>query len=161
MFVFFFTSSRFVGPPLASARSGLLPRDTAGGQRDCQRNRTPATAQPIPTQAGCCPSVQGDLNRYHRPHCSYCESDMYNRSFSSQSLDFSTKRMIHEGPLTWKVNKDKQIGQRISLDTWSLMGLVSYPFNHTSLRPSHQRFKHCCCQTASSFYRGARTTGCS
>lgn len=111
--VFFFTSSRFVGPPLASARSGLLPRDTAGGQRDCQRNRTPATAQPIPTQAGCCPSVQGDLNRYRRPHCSYCESDMSNRSFSSQSLDFSTKRMIHEGPLTWKVNKDKQIGQRV------------------------------------------------
>ncbi|KAF3837235.1 hypothetical protein F7725_004699 [Dissostichus mawsoni] len=26
-----------------------------------------------------------------------------------KSLDLTTKRMIHEGPLTWKVNKDKQI----------------------------------------------------
>uniref|UniRef100_A0A8D2ZQJ4 Rho guanine nucleotide exchange factor (GEF) 11 n=1 Tax=Scophthalmus maximus TaxID=52904 RepID=A0A8D2ZQJ4_SCOMX len=28
-----------------------------------------------------------------------------------KSLDLTTKRMIHEGPLTWKVSKDKQIGQ--------------------------------------------------
>lgn len=28
-----------------------------------------------------------------------------------QNLDLSTKRMIHEGPLTWKVSKDKQIGE--------------------------------------------------
>lgn len=31
----------------------------------------------------------------------------------SQSLDLTTKRMIHEGPLTWKVSKDKQIGQYV------------------------------------------------
>ncbi|CAF97027.1 unnamed protein product [Tetraodon nigroviridis] len=32
-------------------------------------------------------------------------------SFASvlQNLDLTTKRMIHEGPLTWKVSKDKQI----------------------------------------------------
>lgn len=40
--------------------------------------------------------------------------------------------MIHEGPLTWKVNKDKQIGQYICMDTfcidtYSLISLVSYP----------------------------------
>lgn len=40
--------------------------------------------------------------------------------------------MIHEGPLTWKVSKDKQIGQYLWLntfciDTYSLIGLVSYP----------------------------------
>lgn len=28
----------------------------------------------------------------------------------SQSLDLTTKRMIHEGPLMWKISKDKQIG---------------------------------------------------
>lgn len=28
-----------------------------------------------------------------------------------QNLDLSAKRMIHEGPLTWKVSKDKQIGE--------------------------------------------------
>lgn len=33
----------------------------------------------------------------------------------SQNLDLSTKRMIHEGPLTWKVNKDKQIGKKHEL----------------------------------------------
>lgn len=27
-----------------------------------------------------------------------------------QSLDLSTKRLIHEGSLTWKINKDKRIG---------------------------------------------------
>lgn len=54
----------------------------------------------------------------------------------SQSLDFSTKRMIHEGPLTWKVNKDKQIGERVCPDTCRLMSLVSRPLNHTSVCPS-------------------------
>lgn len=33
----------------------------------------------------------------------------------SQNLDLSTKRMIHEGPLTWKVSKDKQIGKKHEL----------------------------------------------
>lgn len=35
----------------------------------------------------------------------------------SQNLDLSTKRMIHEGPLTWKVSKDKQIGKKHELRT--------------------------------------------
>lgn len=56
---FIFSFSRYVGPPLAPARPGVLQRDTAGRQRSRQGNRTPATPQPIPTQAGRCPSIQG------------------------------------------------------------------------------------------------------
>ncbi|MEQ2213108.1 hypothetical protein XENOCAPTIV_009913, partial [Xenoophorus captivus] len=35
----------------------------------------------------------------------------------AKSLDLTTKRMIHEGPLIWKVNKDKQID--VEEDRWS------------------------------------------
>lgn len=27
-----------------------------------------------------------------------------------QNLDLTKRRMVHEGPLSWKVNKDKTIG---------------------------------------------------
>lgn len=30
--------------------------------------------------------------------------------FSQQSLDLTTRRMIHEGPLTWRISKDKTLG---------------------------------------------------
>ena len=31
-------------------------------------------------------------------------------SFSDQNLDLTKRTMVHEGPLSWKVNKDKTIG---------------------------------------------------
>lgn len=50
-------------------------------------------------------------------------------SCPSQGLDLTTKRMIHEGPLTWKVNKDKQIGQNLPVDTYSHQ-FVCVPLTH-------------------------------
>lgn len=40
--------------------------------------------------------------------------------------------MIHEGPLTWKISKDKQIGQCPRSVQCSLMSLFFMPFNGTS-----------------------------
>uniref|UniRef100_A0A3B5B5H3 Rho guanine nucleotide exchange factor 11 n=1 Tax=Stegastes partitus TaxID=144197 RepID=A0A3B5B5H3_9TELE len=40
----------------------------------------------------------------------------------SLSLDLTTKRMIHEGPLTWKISKDKQIEiQALLLSDWLVL----------------------------------------
>ncbi|XP_069578334.1 rho guanine nucleotide exchange factor 11 isoform X4 [Brachyistius frenatus] len=39
-----------------------------------------------------------------------------------KSLDLTTKRMIHEGPLTWRVSKDKQIEiQALLLSDWLIL----------------------------------------
>ncbi|XP_008296120.1 rho guanine nucleotide exchange factor 11 isoform X2 [Stegastes partitus] len=39
-----------------------------------------------------------------------------------KSLDLTTKRMIHEGPLTWKISKDKQIEiQALLLSDWLVL----------------------------------------
>lgn len=49
----------------------------------------------------------------HTQRYCYGDADVYHFVFclSSQSLDLTSKRMIHEGPLTWKVNKDKTLGK--------------------------------------------------
>lgn len=31
-----------------------------------------------------------------------------------QSLDLTSRRMIHEGPLTWRISKDKTVGMDLS-----------------------------------------------
>ncbi|XP_027143610.1 rho guanine nucleotide exchange factor 11 isoform X3 [Larimichthys crocea] len=51
-----------------------------------------------------------------------------------KSLDFSTKRMIHEGPLTWKVNKDKQIEIQALLLSDCLVLLQRGPDDRLQLR---------------------------
>ena len=32
-------------------------------------------------------------------------------SFLPQNLDITKKKLVHEGPLTWRVTKDKAIGE--------------------------------------------------
>ncbi|XP_051255922.1 rho guanine nucleotide exchange factor 11 isoform X7 [Dicentrarchus labrax] len=51
-----------------------------------------------------------------------------------KSLDLSTKRMIHEGPLTWKVNKDKQIEIQALLLSDCLVLLQRGPDDRLQLR---------------------------
>ncbi|KAM9335843.1 rho guanine nucleotide exchange factor 11 [Symphorus nematophorus] len=51
-----------------------------------------------------------------------------------KSLDFSTKRMIHEGPLTWKVSKDKQIEIQALLLSDCLVLLQRGPDDRLQLR---------------------------
>lgn len=36
-------------------------------------------------------------------------------SLHTQNLDLTKKKMVHEGPLSWKVNKDKTIGMFLTL----------------------------------------------
>lgn len=50
----------------------------------------------------------------HTQRYCYGDADVYHFVFclSSQSLDLTSKRMIHEGPLTWKVSKDKTLGKK-------------------------------------------------
>lgn len=31
--------------------------------------------------------------------------------FSLQSLDLTARRMVHEGPLSWRISKDKSLGR--------------------------------------------------
>lgn len=56
---FWFSLSWVIRPPLASARTGLLPGNTTGRQRGCPGNRTPSAPRSVPAQTGCCSSVQG------------------------------------------------------------------------------------------------------
>ncbi|XP_030287729.1 rho guanine nucleotide exchange factor 11 isoform X4 [Sparus aurata] len=51
-----------------------------------------------------------------------------------KNLDLSTKRMIHEGPLTWKVNKDKQIEIQALLLSDCLVLLQRGPDDRLQLR---------------------------
>uniref|UniRef100_UPI001A9925A8 rho guanine nucleotide exchange factor 11 n=1 Tax=Gasterosteus aculeatus aculeatus TaxID=481459 RepID=UPI001A9925A8 len=51
-----------------------------------------------------------------------------------KSLDLSTKRMIHEGPLTWKVSKDKQIEIQALLLSDCLLLLQRGPDDRLQLR---------------------------
>ncbi|XP_034086309.1 rho guanine nucleotide exchange factor 11 isoform X3 [Gymnodraco acuticeps] len=51
-----------------------------------------------------------------------------------KGLDLTTKRMIHEGPLTWKVNKDKQIEIQALLLSDSLLLLQRGPDDRLLLR---------------------------
>ncbi|KAI3376251.1 hypothetical protein L3Q82_016760, partial [Scortum barcoo] len=51
-----------------------------------------------------------------------------------KSLDLTTKRMIHEGPLTWKVNKDKQIEIQALLLSDCLVLLQRGPDDRLQLR---------------------------
>ncbi|KAK5858612.1 hypothetical protein PBY51_002739 [Eleginops maclovinus] len=51
-----------------------------------------------------------------------------------KSLDLTTKRMIHEGPLTWKVSKDKQIEIQALLLSDSLVLLQRGPDDRLLLR---------------------------
>ncbi|XP_076580787.1 rho guanine nucleotide exchange factor 11 isoform X2 [Chaetodon auriga] len=51
-----------------------------------------------------------------------------------KSLDFSSKRMIHEGPLTWKVSKDKQIEIQALLLSDCLVLLQRGPDDRLQLR---------------------------
>ncbi|XP_033961817.1 rho guanine nucleotide exchange factor 11 isoform X5 [Pseudochaenichthys georgianus] len=51
-----------------------------------------------------------------------------------KGLDLTTKRMIHEGPLTWKVNKDKQIEIQALLLSDSLVLLQRGPDDRLLLR---------------------------
>ncbi|XP_031706950.1 rho guanine nucleotide exchange factor 11 isoform X5 [Anarrhichthys ocellatus] len=51
-----------------------------------------------------------------------------------KSLDLSTKRMIHEGPLTWKVSKDKQIEIQALLLSDCLVLLQRGPDDRLQLR---------------------------
>ncbi|XP_074555282.1 rho guanine nucleotide exchange factor 11 isoform X3 [Halichoeres trimaculatus] len=51
-----------------------------------------------------------------------------------KSLDLTTKRMIHEGPLTWKVSKDKQIEIQALLLSDSLVLLQRGPDDRLQLR---------------------------
>ncbi|XP_068611825.1 LOW QUALITY PROTEIN: rho guanine nucleotide exchange factor 11 [Brachionichthys hirsutus] len=51
-----------------------------------------------------------------------------------KSLDLSTKRMVHEGPLTWKVSKDKQIEIQALLLSDCLVLLQRGPDDRLQLR---------------------------
>lgn len=51
-----------------------------------------------------------------------------------KSLDLTTKRMIHEGPLTWKVNKDKQLEIQALLLSDCLVLLQRGPDDRLQLR---------------------------
>ncbi|XP_056298367.1 rho guanine nucleotide exchange factor 11 isoform X3 [Pseudoliparis swirei] len=51
-----------------------------------------------------------------------------------KSLDLSTKRMIHEGPLTWKVSKDKQMEIQALLLSDCLLLLQRGPDDRLQLR---------------------------
>lgn len=162
----FYFCSRRTRPPLAAACSGVLQRDPTDHQRGCQGNRAPPTAEPIPTQARRCPSVQGGHMVDSDPPASHIRvayikihpSSFFSFFFCpvSQNLDFSTKRMIHEGPLTWKVSKDKQIGEK---DIFFFLIVHMSNRNIESFYSLHQRFKRCCCPTAWSSFRGAPMIG--
>nr|XP_046236179.1 rho guanine nucleotide exchange factor 11 isoform X1 [Scatophagus argus] len=51
-----------------------------------------------------------------------------------KSLDFSTKRLIHEGPLTWRISKDKQIEIQALLLSDCLVLLHRGPDDRLQLR---------------------------
>lgn len=36
---------------------------------------------------------------------------MHNLILFFQNLDLTKRKLIHEGPLTWKLNKDKTVGK--------------------------------------------------
>ena len=50
--------------------------------------------------------------RYEVIQIRYCSVYVSDRPcFWIQNLDLTKGKMVHEGPLSWKVNKDKSIGQ--------------------------------------------------
>uniref|UniRef100_A0A671UQJ9 Rho guanine nucleotide exchange factor (GEF) 11 n=1 Tax=Sparus aurata TaxID=8175 RepID=A0A671UQJ9_SPAAU len=89
----------------------------------------------------CCRGILQAVNEVvreteHRQRLSqYQRSFFSGDSFSSLfNLDLSTKRMIHEGPLTWKVNKDKQIEIQALLLSDCLVLLQRGPDDRLQLR---------------------------
>lgn len=51
-------------------------------------------------------NVNGDVTKQINP--ANLTFDL--NSLHTQNLDLTKKKMVHEGPLSWKVNKDKTIG---------------------------------------------------
>lgn len=50
-----------------------------------------------------------------------------------QSLDLTTRKMIHEGPLTWRISKDKTLGMCQGLEVGGDLWEVCFPGVHSCL----------------------------
>ena len=55
--------------------------------------------------------------------------------FSVQNLDLQNKKLVHDGPLTWRINRAKSIGKanRVLLSTKSQQDLNCGPANSRHL----------------------------
>ncbi|XP_041820615.1 rho guanine nucleotide exchange factor 11 isoform X2 [Chelmon rostratus] len=86
----------------------------------------------------CCRGILQAVNEVVRETEHRQRLNQYQRRLDAapqfKSLDFSTKRMIHEGPLTWKVSKDKQIEIQALLLSDCLVLLQRGPDDRLQLR---------------------------
>ncbi|XP_030193891.1 rho guanine nucleotide exchange factor 11 isoform X2 [Gadus morhua] len=94
--------------------------------------------QPLQRAQSCCRGILQAVNEVvreteHRQHLS-----QYQRRLDSapqfKSLDLTAKTMIHEGPLTWKVNKDKTLEIQALLLSDALVLLQRGPDDRLVLR---------------------------
>ncbi|XP_073330662.1 rho guanine nucleotide exchange factor 11 isoform X2 [Pagrus major] len=102
---------------------------------------TEAGASDLPSlqrAQACCRGILQAVNEVVRETEHRQRLSQYQRRLDAapqfKNLDFSTKRMIHEGPLTWKVNKDKQIEIQALLLSDCLVLLQRGPDDRLQLR---------------------------
>ncbi|XP_034532525.1 rho guanine nucleotide exchange factor 11 isoform X3 [Notolabrus celidotus] len=86
----------------------------------------------------CCRGILQAVNEVVRETEHRQRLNQYQRRLDAapqfKSLDLTTKRMIHEGPLTWKVSKDKQIEIQALLLSDCLVLLQRSPDDRLQLR---------------------------
>ncbi|XP_056884262.1 rho guanine nucleotide exchange factor 11 isoform X5 [Takifugu flavidus] len=86
----------------------------------------------------CCRGILQTINEVVRETEHRQRLSQYQRRLDAapqfKNLDLSTKRMIHEGPLTWKVSKDKQIEIQALLLSDCLVLLQRGPDDRLMLR---------------------------
>ncbi|XP_018543374.1 rho guanine nucleotide exchange factor 11 isoform X1 [Lates calcarifer] len=86
----------------------------------------------------CCRGILQTVNEVVRETEHRQRLSQYQRRLDAapqfKSLDLTTKRMIHEGPLTWKVSKDKQIEIQALLLSDCLVLLQRGPDDRLQLR---------------------------
>ncbi|KAM8899679.1 rho guanine nucleotide exchange factor 11 isoform 3-T3 [Spinachia spinachia] len=102
---------------------------------------TEATSSDLPAlqrAQACCRGILQAVNEVVRETEHRQRLSQYQRRLDAaplfKSLDLSTKRMIHEGPLTWKVSKDKQIEIQALLLSDCLLLLQRGPDDRLQLR---------------------------
>nr|XP_057925313.1 rho guanine nucleotide exchange factor 11 isoform X4 [Doryrhamphus excisus] len=87
----------------------------------------------------CCRGILQAVNEVIRETEHQQRLSQYQRRLDTsplfKSLDLSTKKMIHEGPLVWKVGKDKQLDIQALLLSDCLLLLQRGPDERLQLRP--------------------------
>ncbi|XP_054656184.1 rho guanine nucleotide exchange factor 11 isoform X3 [Dunckerocampus dactyliophorus] len=87
----------------------------------------------------CCRGILQAVNEIIRETEHQQRLSQYQRRLDTaplfKSLDLSTKKMIHEGPLVWKVGKDKQLDIQALLLSDCLLLLQRGPDERLQLRP--------------------------